>query len=419
MGHKLLSFIGTRRYTESYYSYNGKRSNRPYQFIQEAIVEFFCRNWKEDDQLIVFMTEESRRKNWLSKKGCEDANFDEGLKIKLEKLKNSLGINFKIEEIEIPEGKSEEELWTIFERMNEVLSDDDVVILDVTHSFRYLPMFGLIVLNYVKFLKDVKLERIIYGAMEALGTADEVKKMDLDSRIIPIFDLTPFARLFDWTIAIERFLQTGNAEIMREIAIEELKPLLAETRGEVGGGIRRLVNSLGKFSRDVLTCRSPEFRRNVEAISEAILEAEKELENLRPFRPLFSKIKERFSKMAKHDGVISGLEEARWCLEKGLIQQGLTVLRETIVNYVISEVLKKKDFRSRTYREIAEVMLNSEYEEIPDEILRLWSEIREYRNDINHAGWNTQNYHSSNKFEGKLEEFIERGMRIMDISKSS
>ena len=109
----------------------------------------------------------------------------------------------------------------------------------------------------------------------------------MTQRLIPIFDLTPFASLFDWTIAIERFLQTGNAEMMRKLGIEELKPLLAETKGEIGGGLRELITSLDNFSQNVLTCRSPESKSNIERILNAIPKAKKELGKLRPFKPLF------------------------------------------------------------------------------------------------------------------------------------
>jgi len=274
-------------------------------------------------------------------------------------------------------------------------------------------MLSLVVLNYVKFLKNVKIERIVYGAMEALGSPKEVREMPIEERIIPIFDLTPFASLFDWTIAIERFLQTGNAEMMRKLGIEELKPLLAETKGEIGGGLRELITSLDKFSQNVLTCRSPESKSTIERILNAIPKAEKELEKLKPFKPLFGKIKERFSCMQIND-VSFGIEIATWCLEKGLIQQGFTILRETIINYVITNILKCNNLQKKTYREIAEVMLNNKYEEIPPEVLNLWHEIVDYRNDINHAGWREQNYHSSTDFERKLKEFIERGRVLIE-----
>lgn len=416
MARKLLSFIGPTKYVKSHYVYNDKKSGLC-NFIQEALVEFFCKDEK-CDQIVIFMTEESRKKNWLGKDEYKDANFNEGLRRRLEKIKKSLNIDFEIKDVRIPEGRNENELWEIFEMINNNIDEGDRIIFDITHSFRSLPILVLVALNYVRFLKNIRIEQIVYGALEALGSIREVEKMPEEKRFIPIFNLTPFASLFDWTIAVERFLQTGNAEMISRIGIEELKPMLAKTRGVVGGKLRRLIETLNKFSQDVLTCRAPELKSDIKEILDKIPEAERELKNLRPFKPLFEKVKERFSKMQINDDVSVGLEIASWCLEKGLIQQGITILRETIVNYVILKVLKSKELKKPgrredpDYREIAEAMLNNKYKGIPKDILNLWNEIGDYRNDINHAGWRTQNYHSSNSFARKLKEFLEKAQKL-------
>jgi len=419
MSYKLLSFIGPTKYIEAYYAYNNKKSKQAYQFIQEALLEFFCRDWEEHDQVVIFLTEESKRKNWLSKNECEDANFEKGLKERLEETKKRLKLNIGIRDVEIPEGRNEEELWEIFERINNNISEEDILIFDITHSFRSLPMLTLVALNYVKFLKNVDIHQIVYGAMEALGSPNEIRKMPLQKRVIPLFNLTPFASLFDWTVAIERFLQTGNAEMISKLGTEKLKPLLSETKGEVGGGIRELINSLNSFSQNVSTCRAPDFKSNIERIISSLPSAEKELEKLKPFGPLFRKINDTFSNMKIDDEISCGLKVASWCLEKGLIQQGFTILRETIVNYVVMKVLgsnklkKPEKIGDTDYREIAEVMLNSRYDKIPEDILNLWREIIDYRNDINHSGWREKNYHKPVHFENKLKKFINQFESIL------
>lgn len=53
---------------------------------------------------------------------------------------------------------------------------------------------------------------------------------------------------------------------------------------------------------------------------------------------------------------------------KGLIQQRFIVLRETIINYVIINVLKRDNLQKKAYKKVTEVMLNSEYEEILFEV---------------------------------------------------
>ena len=415
MSNKLLSFLGPTKYIKSFYSYRGKKSSRPCQFIQEAFIEFFCKHWKEGDQVIIFLTEESKKKNWLGVNENPNSNFDKGLHERLEKIRMELELNFGIKYAEIPEGRNENELWKIFEKITEVIDENSNVIFDITHSYRSLPMLALIILNYVKFVKNVKVGQIIYGALEALGSPNEVKKISLEERIIPTFNLTPFIGLFDWTLAINIFLQTGNAEMIKELGIEELKPLLTDTKGSVGGRLRNLINSLNSFSQKVLTCRGPDFRSAIKRILNTLSGAEKELENLRPFGPLINTIKNRFSTINLKNDIVCGLEVAYWCLEHDLIQQGFTILREIITNYVIGNILKIEELRQKDNREIAEDMLNSKAEEINIDILNLWHEIIDYRNDINHAGWRERNFHSPIKFKQKFKNFIEQAKNLLMV----
>jgi len=67
-------------------------------------------------------------------------------------------------------------LWKIFDGINSVIDEGDDIIFDVTHSFRSLPVLTLIALNYVKFLKNVNINKIDYGAMEAVGTPRDISR---------------------------------------------------------------------------------------------------------------------------------------------------------------------------------------------------------------------------------------------------
>jgi len=309
--------------------------------------------------------------------------------------------------VDIPEGRTENELWEIFEKIIDVINPQDEIYFDITHSFRSLPFLILIILNYVRFLKGIEVNEIFYGALESLGTIKEIlKNIPVNERIAPIFRLTPFINLFDWTVAIERFLQTGNANMISTLSNQELKPLLIETSGMIGGKLRKLIGVIKEFSENVSTCRFPKFKKNIESIIQIIPEAESELEKLKPFKPLFNEIKTQFYNFQNIDDISIGINIAKWCLERDFIQQGYTILRETIINYVIIKILNKYDLKDRITRENSEKMLNTMDKEIPEEIINLWREIIEYRNDINHAGLSEQNLHKYNDLKKKLKDFI-------------
>ncbi|MEM3587474.1 MAG: hypothetical protein QXO71_09160, partial [Candidatus Jordarchaeaceae archaeon] len=86
---------------------------------------------------------------------------------------------------------------------------------------------------------------------------------------------------------------------------------------------------------------------------------------------------------------------------------------ETIINYTIIKFLGSSNLKIKSNREVTESMLNSRYEKIPEEILNLWQELVEYRNDINHGGWREQNFHTENEFRQKLKEFTERAKKLL------
>ena len=412
MSNKVLSFLGTTRYIECYYSYNDIKTKESCRFIQEGLLELFCREWGKDDSIIIFMTEEARNKNWLGMRESPKANFDEGLKDRLERMKTDMMLNVSIRTVMIPEGRSEDEIWKIFDIIVKEICDEDKIVFDITHSYRYLPMLTLIVLNYTRFLRDVKIEKIVYGAIEALDSIEVVKSMPIEKRIVPIFDLTSFTTLSDWIIGIERFLETGNAEMIKNLGMVSLKPLLIKTRGRSAQNIRKLLQLLNSFSKISSTCRSPQFRDTIKVILDVIPRVEEELHFLKPFAPLMEKVRIKFSKIDVAGEISCELGVASWCLEHGFIQQGLTILRESIVNYVIINILNEKNLKDKAIRDKAEKMLNDDHKEIPSSIKKLWREIIIYRNDINHAGWR-EDTHSPEDFERKLREFINRAFQIM------
>ncbi len=393
MPKKLMTFLGTSKYSEVYHNICDKKIG-PHIFIQESLVEFFCKDWNNEDKVIVVMTSGSKEKNWLSENGLEK---------KLDELKNKHCFKVKINALEIKEGKNEGELWEIFSEIFDNIDEEDEINLDITHSLRSLPILSLIVLNYAKVIKQIKIERILYAASEKLGSPQDIEKMPIENRIVPVFDLTPFVKLFDWTVAVDRFLKTGNASEIDELSSKEVKDVLRESKGEIGRGVRDLGKGLANYTEVIYTCRGPEIKESVKRIQENVKNInESETSLIVQLKYLIDKIDRRFSQFDVSSDVNSSLDAVEWCLENHLIQQGITILREAIVNYVIEKYVLKaqaeiKQLKQKENRECAEYMLR-EKEIEGNEIAELWHEIIDYRNDMNHAGWRFNNYHRSQNF---------------------
>ncbi len=371
-------------------------------------------------EVVVFLTEEAWRKNWQGKEDSAEANFDQGLGQRLQALRERMEVEeqrcFCVKTVRIPDGSAEDEIWEIFRKITQYLSAGDRIILDITHSFRSLPMLSLVALHYARFLYGVSVEKIVYAAMEALGPLAEVKRLPPAERSVPVFDLTPFVEVLDWTMAVEKFLNSGDAGMIRALGMEELQPLLAATQGKVGGKVRRLIKTLDLFANNVATCRAPRLLKNIRDILHTLPEAQRELQgelHLEPLQPLVERIKTRFQQFDLQDEVQLGIGVAEWCAEKGLIQQGFTILRETIVNYAIATALPGQDLEQEEAREEAEELLNAQDQRLHPEAIKLWRELIEYRNDLNHAAWARQNQHSAEDFRTKLQSFIRQAREVL------
>ena len=130
-----VSFLGTNNYLETYYDFQGDISARPVRFIQEALVEILCGQWTQKDKILIFCTALSKKKNWIDN-GQEDTEV-EGLSSRLKRM----NLPVQTEMVEIKEGFSEEDIWSIFNSVYDKLEKDDNIIFDVTHAFRSIPMF--------------------------------------------------------------------------------------------------------------------------------------------------------------------------------------------------------------------------------------------------------------------------------------
>jgi CRISPR-associated DxTHG motif protein len=120
----------------------------------------------------------------------------------------------QIVEVDIPDGKSEEELWEIFEAISKAVQEGDEIVFDITHGFRSLPMIALLTIAYLKQVKGVKVQHVVYGVYER------------DNPMAPILDLTPFADLLDWLAAAKMFTATGDSsELGRLIQDVQTTPI--------------------------------------------------------------------------------------------------------------------------------------------------------------------------------------------------
>lgn len=391
-----LTFLGTGNYQECMYAYQGKQSKKVI-YVQTALVDIIA---PDCNKYIAFCTESAFNTHF-------------------EQLNKECGNKFTA--IKIPNGLDETEIWSIFQKIYDELNDNDEVILDITHSFRFIPMLGITLLQYAKFLKKIDVKGLYYGAFDARNEYDNVA---------PILNLTSFSALQDWSMFGSQFINTGNIMGLNKIIAQSISPILRETRGSNidAQRIREINKNLEDISLDFSTCRGNELKTGEKIIKlrNDIGELEKNI--LPAFTPIMEKVKNELKDFEENNYIKNLFASVKWCIDKDLIQQGITQLQEAVIT-IISDKLGNLTNEERQQRsiissylgfgiskpqeewkeplttdiakQIIQNMENDTYDY--EEISKAYSSLSEYRNNINHGGYNSQNI-PNNRFKTCLEE---------------
>lgn len=421
MKKSFISILGTNDYLECRHSYSGNVSNPPVKYCQEDLIKFFCKNFDDDSEIRIFLTEDAERKNWLDNGHLdEDKNPipNKGLKSRIEEL----NLNAKIIPIPIKEGFNETEIWENFQIIFESFREDEEVVVDITHSFRTLPMLLITLLNFAKQIKQIKVRGIYYAAFESLGTIQQAKNIPVEQRIVPILNLTQFSELQDWTNATYDFINNGSIKSLKRTArIYDKKNLTNKLNSEI-------IEEIDKILVDMAICRGNSIRNyDFNLLKSRILSLKSTEGIIKPLYTLLDKLSEKFNEFTGSD-IQNLLDAVKWCFEHNLYQQAITILQETIINlillklgyedknrqnrlvvsssfYIKKNKLEEKDWAGACTNnmDLTKKVLSLKFlNEIADD----FDYLSEIRNDINHAGF-TNNAKKSDSIIARLKNSID------------
>lgn len=427
-----ISFLGATKYNDCDYQKDGL-SYGTVRYIQEATLNYLTQKeeWKDNSIAYILLTKGSEEKNWIDN-GQTDFKTKEpiiqsGLKTQLEKM----NLPFLIEPIkEVPDGNNEEEIWEIFERTFEKIQDEDELYFDLTHGYRYLPMLILVLGNYSKFLKKVTIKSITYGNFEI---SERGTKPGL------IVDLLPLSALQDWTYAAGQYLDSGNVEKLTELSNKEIKPILAKTKGsdESARKLKTFINSLNSVIAERQTCRGINIveSTNIRTLKENVADIETTF--ISPLNPIFQKIKASLVSFDAKENVKNGLASAIWCFNNGLLQQSATILQEFVVSFfclrhdiaIVDETKRKLinsafaikfkhldeeqwDVNEEQKIKIKAILLDDLFNNV--ELINLFNNLTEVRNDLNHSGMRSKrNPQSAKSIKDNIQKCIDGFARIL------
>lgn len=428
MSNVYISFLGTNDYLECTYQYEDADPVKNIRFVQEATLKTFCSEWTPDDRIFIFTTGEACKKNWLDNGHIDRETKGPLPRTGLENRIRGLGLAACIEKIDIPEGKSKDEIWQIFNNVYDRLNPGDEVVFDITHSFRSIPMLAIVVLNYAKVIKKISLKGVYYGAFEVLGPLEVAKNIPPEKRLVPILNLTPFDLLMEWSFAIDRFLGSGDAGPVSDLAMGSVAQILNDTKGrdETAKAIRSLGKGLVSFSKVLATCRGPQISKVSRNLTKQINKCDK-LSLPPAFLPLFNLLKEEIAHFKGSD-IDDGIQAARWCLDHNLIQQAYTILQETLFSHMLLST--QGDMNDLIGRDIASQAIKIHMEELSEDewhfpaeankettrkfleflrttpgLVKAMRDLTQFRNDLNHAGYGPSPM-KPHKFAAKLEPLL-------------
>ena len=399
-----ISILGTGKYDPCIYR-QGDFTSTETRFIQEATLDFLRKHseWSATDAAYIFLTPTARSANWQAVP--IDSRTDSPKDYAgLEPTLSQMGLPFPVEPVEISEEGDEEAIWSVFRSIYDQIREGDRLYIDITHSFRYLPMLLLVLTNYAKELKGAEVVSITYGNWEA------------KTEIKPIVDLGALIELQDWTVAAGEFLRNGRASGLADLTSKRVSSIQNEPGNENIDASRLddLADKLTTVSENLITIRGKEILSG-----EIFKELDKYTHGLdvgliTPMVPLINKIKDSFRDFDTKPSVSNGFAAARWCWRMKLYQQSITILQETMKAYVAAshgyptdtkrylelaskaffiaktntpEHKWKLDERNPTDREKrAEVVKQFLTDPFVRELCQLYDEIGKLRNDFNHAG---------------------------------
>ncbi|SHK76225.1 TIGR02221 family CRISPR-associated protein [Rhodothermus profundi] len=380
---KALTFLGTGPYkTVTYIWHDGQKCQT--HLFPEAVARIF-----RPEKILVFVTPQARAREHF------------------QSLKERMGN--KLQPENIPEGRSEAELWQIFDCVASSVDEGDTVILDITHAFRSIPMIVFAVAAYLRRTKGVTIRHIVYGAYEAREPFREPPQPEDRA---PIFDLTLLLDLLDWLSGTEFMLQRSDATLLAE-RLESVHQQAWKTRAgdDLPRRLQGVAKQLRSFSQALHLARPRNVMDKAARLLPVLQEVASEAERwAKPFAVILEQIHAEIAPFA-HDApdrldrenLQKQLALIEHLVKKGLWMQAVTLAREWVVSWV---VLQKGDgdWLDKNYREqqiervlgaAVRKLQQEKTEEVPawfdslperEQVVQVWDWLLQLRNDVAHCG---------------------------------
>ncbi len=259
-------------------------------------------------------------------------------------------------------GVNEEEInenINIILQLNQLLSTGDELIVDVTHSFRSLPITIMNLLLYLRNVssKNIRISHIYYGMIE----------MSKEYGYAPIVDLKKILKLNDWIVGAMAFKQYGNAY--------QIAGLIQQEDPDVTNRLKHFsdvmnLNHLYAISQETQSLRALMKKDFDSMLPEMIV------------KPVVKDFLNNF-KGTEQDPARFQYQLAQWQFKHMNYTAALISLQESILSYAC-QLANHDPFDKDERQKIKDVICNDK-EFIPFELRGVYFEITKNRNVVAHA----------------------------------
>ncbi len=428
-----LSVLGTGFYRKcTYYANDFSLETR---YIQHAVLSMHTKQseWTADDAAYIFLTDKAKTDNWevaqdirLQRMGDNQIEVEY---VGLKKVLADMSLPTPVHAVGIKDGKDIDEMWNIFNTVYGVLQEGDELYFDITHGFRYLPMFMMVLCNYAKFMKHVSVKAVTYGNFEAKNEQGA-----------PIMNLLSLSILQGWTASAATFKKTGRVE-------DFTNDVKAFSGGIAQKKIKEAINlfnkNLKQFEGLISTCRGNEIKEG--KVAGTVCECLDRIVKADVLPGPVAKVLESIGSEVQPFGG-EGLANLRnaimWCQHYKLMQQGYTLCQESIVTFLCDKFANLNPYHAdkqsvRKYRDYWSAVLAIEQAKADDEtqwkgtlaqhrrltraILKMdwvkglrrdYAVLTKNRNQVNHGGFVGKT--TVDEIKNQFEKTTDKCMQLFD-----
>lgn len=297
-----LTFLGMGDIEKGYstVSYRFEDDDKRYQskYIQEPILK---RYEKILDEIVVIVTEQSMRINGSG----------------LQEIVNNLNMKHKLRFVIIEQNITFEE---IVDKLHDIISDD--FMMDVTHSFRDIPMSVLLSLNYLETSKKCKLTHLFYG--KGFGSNSEYLIVDFRKNY-------RFSFLGNELKQFQKTLRIDIDSVTDAFADDKL--------------INNFIESITSFNKMLEYIQFNDCLRVVRAIDSAAKNILVKTSRFKLLIPFVTEIHEMFRPVLEPEDIFERKRRLiELLLKHNLIQIGITFsdqfIREELIHYTVKPYAK-------------------------------------------------------------------------------